>query len=94
MMDANNGENIFVILHKKEGETKDNTKQKVVILYNSEEKELGIDMEEATSLKFKYESLKLPKGVDAELIIKYYKDKDDTTAKPKEYKLKINNRKA
>lgn len=94
MMDANSGENIFVILHKKEGETKDNTKQKVVILYNSEEKELGIDMEEATSLKFKYESLKLPKGVDAELIIKYYKDKDDSTATPKEYKLKINNKKA
>ena len=95
MMDANSGENVHVILHKGNGETKDNTKQKVVISYNSEEKELEIkenDYEKA--LYFTLKDLKLAKGVDAELIIKYYKNKDDSSKQPKEYKLKIYNKKA
>lgn len=90
-----NGENVFIFLHKADNETKDNTKQKVVVSYNSEERELEITEDNSTkSLKCTFKDLKLPKGVDATLIIKYFKNKDDASAIPAEYKLKINNRKA
>ena len=94
LMDAN-GENVHVLLYKTDNETKENTKQKVVILHDTEEKELEISEDSYNkALKFTLKDLKLPKNVDATLIVKYYKNKDDASATPKEYKLKIYNRKA
>jgi len=94
LMDVN-GENVHVLLYKTDNETKENTKQKVVILHDTEERELEISEDSYNkALKFTLKDLKLPKNVDATLIIKYYKNKDDASATPKEYKLKIYNRKA